>query len=145
MAGAALLIIVMKPTENRAAIGALGGVLGLCLLLLLLAVRELVIVIRRPALAFDPSPSILRVLCITLAGTAVVAGWVVILTRRRDVWSCLLDADESIRLRLRLPAKRGRVFYESRRFTVLVWVLLGLFILAAVATVAAYFYFKSSR
>ena len=130
--------------ERRAAIALLLGVLAFCLLLVLLAAQELMFVVRVPALVFEPLPSLLRIFCMSLAATGILALWVVILTRRRDIWSRLLDVGESIHVRLGLPAGWGRGFSESRVFTVLVSVLFGLFALVTVGIVAAYFYLKGT-
>ena len=134
----------MRPNKKRAVVGILCGVLGLCLLLLVLAAREFMFVLSLPALTFKPLSSILRLLCIELTATSLLAVWVFVLTRHRGIWTQVLDADESIRVRLGFPAKCGRAFFESRRFTILISVLLGLFILAMVATVAAYIYLKGT-
>jgi len=134
----------MKPNEKRrAAIAVLGGVTVFCLLLVLLAARELVFIVHRPALVFDPLPSIRHIFCLSLAGTVILAAWVFVVTHRRNAWSLLLDAEESIHVALGLPAKWGRAFCESGVFTVFVSILLGLFVLATVATVVTYFYLKS--
>jgi len=143
MGGSVLHVNAMKPnTERRAPIALLLGVLAFCLLLVLLAGQELMFVMRVPALVSEPLPSIRRIFCMSLAATAILALWVVILTRRRDIWSRLLDANESIHVRLGLPARWGRGFSESRVFTILVSVLFGLFGLVTVGIVAAYFYLK---
>src|SRR5436190_23846293 len=110
-----LHVNAMKPNaERKAAVALLLGVLAFCLLLVLVAAQELMFVVRVPALALEPLPSLLRVFLISLAETAILALWVVILTRRRDIWSRLLDAGESIHVRLGMPAKRRRGFSESR-------------------------------
>jgi len=54
----------MKPNEKTQA-AVLYGVIALCLLLLILATRELLVVVRVPALVLEPLPSILRMFCLS--------------------------------------------------------------------------------
>jgi hypothetical protein len=141
--GGSIIHVAMKPNAERtAAIALVMGVFAFCLLLVLLAAQELMFVVRVPALVMEPLPSLLRMFPLSLAATGILALWVVVLTGRRDIWSRLLDAGESIHVRLGLAARWGRGFSESRAFMILVSVLFGLSALATVGIVAAYFYLK---
>ncbi len=129
--------------KRKAYVAALIGLIVFCLVLLMLAFEELAFVHLCPD-GVEQSRSLLRVFCMSFAATVVLGVWVFILARRRDLWSCLVDANDSIRLCLALPDIGERRFAESRGCTILVWVLFGLFVLATVATGAAYLYFKGT-
>ncbi len=134
----------VEPNKKRTAARAiLIGLVVFCFGLVVLAFEELVFV-RLCADGVEQSRSLLRTFCISFAAMVVLGVGVIILTRRRDLWSCLIDADESIRLRLALSVIGGRQFAESRGCTIVVWVLFGLFVLATVATGAAYLYIKGT-
>jgi len=134
----------VEPNKKRTAARAiLIGLVVFCFGLVVLAFEELVFV-HLCADGVEQSRSLLRTFCISFAAMVVLGVGGIILTRRRDLWSCLVDTNESIGLSLALPAISGRRFAESRGFTILVCILFGLFVLATVATVVAYLYSKGT-
>ena len=134
----------MEPNKKiRTARAVLIGLGVFCFGLLLVAFEGLVSV-HHITTSAEESRAFLQVFSLSFAGMVILGVWVFILTRRRDLWSCLIDASESFRLSRALPVIMGRRFFESRLFTILVCVLFGLFVLATVATVVAYLYFNGT-